>query len=114
MSIADTACAKSRPLGANVYESLRRLGAAADMPAIEYRQAWALVGFKGAQPGTAVHSMGMRSTLLRVSQSINLSLARSLSRSVAQLLSHLLSQKSLSHSAYLLHFRWTAFATFKN
>ena len=44
VSIADTACAKSRPLGAKVYEALRRLGAATDMPAIEYRQAWALIG----------------------------------------------------------------------
>ena len=44
VSIADTACAKSRPLGAKLYDSLRKLGAATDMPAIEYRQAWALIG----------------------------------------------------------------------
>lgn len=66
VSIADTACAKSRPIGAKVYEALRKVGAAADMPAIEYRQAWALLGYKGAPEGAAVQSMGMRSTLLRL------------------------------------------------
>jgi hypothetical protein len=82
VSIADTACAKSRPLGPAVYEALGQLGAwpllaqttkkptkaqaLASMAPIEYRQAWALIGYKGAPPGTAVCAMGTRSTLLRL------------------------------------------------
>ena len=66
VSIADTACAKSRPLGKGVYEALTLIGAAANMEPILYRQAWALIGFKGAEPGTAVTAMGKRSTLLRL------------------------------------------------
>ena len=34
VSIADTACAKSRPLGPRVYETLALLGGAADMEPI--------------------------------------------------------------------------------
>lgn len=60
------ACAKSRPLGPAVYAALRALGAAADMPAIEYRQAWALIGCKGLPEGGAACAMGKRSTLLRL------------------------------------------------
>ena len=66
VSIADTACAASRPLGPQVYAALQQLGAASDMEPILYRQAWALIGWKGATPGSAVHSMGQRATLLRL------------------------------------------------
>jgi hypothetical protein len=66
ISIADTACAAKRPLGPKVYEALQQLGADANMAPIAYRQAWALIGWKGATPGSAVHSMGQRATLLRL------------------------------------------------
>ena len=66
LGIADTACAASRPLGGAVYSALQLLGAPADMPKIEYRAAWAMVGFKGAPPGAALSAMGTRSTLLRL------------------------------------------------
>jgi len=66
VSIADTACAKSRPLGPKVYATLSKLGAPSSMEPILYRQAWALIGYKGAQEGTAIQRMGTRSTLLRL------------------------------------------------
>ncbi len=66
LGIADTACAAKRPLGKAVYACLRELGAPADMPPIEYRKAWAMIGFKGAAPGAALTAMGTRSTLLRL------------------------------------------------
>jgi len=71
LGIADTACAASRPLGQGVYNTLQLLGAPEDMPKIEYRVAWAMVGFKGAAPGTALHAMGTRSTLLRLDATLS-------------------------------------------
>ena len=70
LGIADTACAASRPLGQGVYNTLYKLGAPKDMPKIEYRAAWAFIGYKGAKAGTAQHAMGTRSTLLRLDASI--------------------------------------------
>jgi len=66
LGIADTACAASRPLGGAVYSALQLLGAPEDMPKIEYRAAWAMVGYKGCAPGGALTAMGTRSTLLRL------------------------------------------------
>lgn len=66
LGIADTAVAASRPLTKAVYETLHTLGAPLDMPAIQYRAAWAMIGFKGAKPGQALTAMGTRSTLLRL------------------------------------------------
>ena len=69
LGIADTACAASRPLGQGLYNTLYKLGAPKDMPKIEYRAAWAFIGYKGAKAGTAQHAMGTRSTLLRLGAS---------------------------------------------
>ena len=65
LGIADTACAASRPLQGGFYSALAKLGAPADMPKIEYRAAWAMVGFKGAQPGVALTAMGTRQCSLQ-------------------------------------------------
>eukprot|EP00939_MAST-03C_sp_MAST-3C-sp1_P005413 g5413.t1 len=65
-TITDTAAARTRPLGVAVYEALRRLGAPGDMLPIKYRQAWSLVGYKGAEWGDAIVAQGSRSTLLRL------------------------------------------------
>lgn len=72
LGIADTAAAASRPLTKAVYTALQQLGAPSDMPAIEYRAAWALIGFKGAAPGDALTAMGTRSTLLRLDATFSL------------------------------------------
>ena len=65
-TITDTAAARTRPLGIAVYDALRQLGAPADMIPIKYRQAWSLIGYKGAKCGDAIVAQGARSTLLRV------------------------------------------------
>jgi hypothetical protein len=65
-TITDTAAARTRPLGIAVYEALRQLGAPSDMIPIKYRQAWSLIGYKGANCGDAIVAQGARSTLLRV------------------------------------------------
>ena len=49
-----------------VYETLQLLGAPETMEPVLYRQAWALIGCKGAAPGSACSAMGKRSTLLRL------------------------------------------------
>jgi hypothetical protein len=68
--IADTACAAKRPLTAAAYALLAQFGAPKDMPKIEYRAAWAMIGYKGCPPGAAAVAMGDRSTLLRLDCSI--------------------------------------------
>mmetsp|Transcript_5628 Transcript_5628/g.7989 ORF Transcript_5628/g.7989 Transcript_5628/m.7989 type:complete len:604 (-) Transcript_5628:240-2051(-) len=72
LGIADTAAASSRPLGPKVYEILKQLGAPLDLPEIKYRVAWAMIGFKGAKPGTALTTVGTRSTLLRLDANFSL------------------------------------------
>jgi hypothetical protein len=64
--IADTACAAKRPITAAAYALFEQFGAPFDMPKIEYRAAWAMIGYKGCVPGQAAVAMGDRSTLLRI------------------------------------------------
>lgn len=49
--ITDTAMAKTRPLGAAVYESFRALGAPDSLTLIGYREPFAFLGWKGAAKG---------------------------------------------------------------
>lgn len=64
LSIADTACAKSRPLGPRFYEALKQLGGCEDDEEVGYRQAWSMIGCKGARTAHSAH--GKRATLLRL------------------------------------------------
>jgi hypothetical protein len=70
LGIADTAIKASGPLGQGFYNQLYKLGAPRDIAKIEYRAAWAFIGYKGAKAGTAQHAMGTRSTLLRLDASL--------------------------------------------
>ena len=52
--ITDTAMAKTRPLGQDVYHALYELGAPASLTLIGYREPFAFVGWKGLRRGGAV------------------------------------------------------------
>ena len=54
MCITDTALAKTRPLGQELYEILHRLGAPKAMPPIGYRFPFAMIGAKGMRSGEAL------------------------------------------------------------
>jgi hypothetical protein len=69
LSIADTACAKSRPLGGRFYSTVKQLGGTDE--AVGYRQAWAMIGFKGGS-NNALAAHGERATLLRLQATLSL------------------------------------------
>ena len=52
--ITDTAMAKTRPLGQEVYDALYELGAPSSLTLIGYREPFAFVGWKGLAKGGAV------------------------------------------------------------
>ena len=58
--ITDTAMAKTRPLGPEVYAALRKLGAPAALSLIGYREPFAFLGYKGAAEGNAVYALDQK------------------------------------------------------
>jgi hypothetical protein len=69
ITIADSAIAKSRPLGPEIYTALKQLGAAADCDVIGYRNPFIFVGVKGAAMGTAAFGLDKHAqskSLLRI------------------------------------------------
>lgn len=66
ITITDTAIAAKRPPGKALYEALQLLGASTTMERIGYRQPFAMIGMKGAPPGTASQAMDKTKILLRM------------------------------------------------
>eukprot|EP00462_Mataza_sp_D1_P027983 CAMPEP_0175175224 /NCGR_PEP_ID=MMETSP0087-20121206/33081_1 /TAXON_ID=136419 /ORGANISM="Unknown Unknown, Strain D1" /LENGTH=548 /DNA_ID=CAMNT_0016466805 /DNA_START=24 /DNA_END=1671 /DNA_ORIENTATION=- len=69
IAIADTACAKTRPLGPKIYTSLQKLGAPKECTVIGYRNPFAFLGFKGAKKGSAAYYLDIHAqskTIIRL------------------------------------------------
>lgn len=56
IAITDTAMAATRPLKQDIYDTLRMLGAPAQLEPIGYRQPFAFIGVKGSAQGSAMVS----------------------------------------------------------
>lgn len=72
--ITDTAMAKTRPLGAPVYEAFRALGASEKLTLIGYREPFCFLGWKGAKPGEGCYALDAKKQskqLLRLDASVS-------------------------------------------
>jgi hypothetical protein len=75
IAIADTAIAKTRPLGPEIYDSLRKLGAAEECDVIGYRNPFAFIGVKGGAKGSAMYCLDKHAqskTMLRAEATVSL------------------------------------------
>ena len=78
ITIADTAIAKTRPLGPEVYAALQQLGAAKECDIIGYRNPFAFIGVKGGEPGSAMYCLDKHAqskTMLRAEASVSVVVA---------------------------------------
>jgi len=66
ITITDTAIAAKRPPGKQLYAALELLGASTSMERLGYRLPFALIGVKGAPPGSANQAMDKTKILLRL------------------------------------------------
>lgn len=70
ISITDTAMAKTRPLGEDVYAALRKLGAPRDMEKIGYRMPFGLIGIKGLKPGEGLCLLEKTKVIIRLEANV--------------------------------------------
>lgn len=70
ITITDTAIAAKRPPSQLLYDTLAKLGAPATMDRLGYRMPFALIGVKGAAPGTANCAQDKTKILLRLEADI--------------------------------------------
>jgi len=71
--ITDTAMAKTRPLGPDVYQAFKGLGAPESLTLIGYREPFAFLGWKGAKKGDAALALDAKKqskALLRLDATI--------------------------------------------